>query len=145
MRALYVLAAVMVAMMGASVMSNAPSSLGGSLGTKEADAAVAYRQIKGTVYRSDTQRAVPYAYVDLYYWKPNCVQSTCWTFWKRGKADANGQYHFYNSPTGYSYYVKGWAQAGGTWYQGNSNSFYLSGSTSTALTANVTVHMPVPW
>jgi hypothetical protein len=144
-RVLFVLAAMVVAVMAASAMSNASGSLGSSLGAKEADAAVAYRQIKGTVFRSDTQKAVPYAYADLYYWKPNCVQSTCWTYWKRVQANAYGQYSFSNNPTGYSYYVKGWAFVGGSWFQGNSNSFYLSPNYSGALTANVTVRMPNPY
>jgi hypothetical protein len=147
-RVLFVLAA-MVTIMAASAMSNASgslgSSLGSSLGTKEADAAVAYRQIEGTVFRSDTGRAVPYAYADLYYWNPRCVQSTCWTYWKRVQANAYGQYSFSNNPTGYSYYVKGWASVGGSWFSGNSNSFYLSSAYPGALTANVTVRMPSPY
>lgn len=146
-RVLFVLAAMMVAMMGASAMSNAQTgSPGGSLlGTEEADAAVAQRTIKGTIFRSDSGRAVPYATVELYWWKPNCVQSTCWTYWKTVKANSLGQYSFTNNTTGYSYYVKGWANVGGQWYQGNSSSFHLSSSASTAVTANATVRMPSPF
>jgi hypothetical protein len=140
-RVLFVLAAMVAAIMAVSAMSNGP----GTLGTKEADAAVAYRQIQGTVFRSDTGRAVPYAYVDLYWWKPNCVQSSCWTYWKRARADADGHYYFTNNPTGYSYYVKGWAYVGGSWFQGNSKSYFLSSAYPGPLTANVTVRMPSPY
>ena len=148
MRVLFVMAAMMLAMMGASVMLNAPTgSLGGSLlGTEEADATtVTQRTIKGTIYRSDSGQAVPYATVELYWWKPNCVQSTCWTYWKTVKANSLGQYSFTNNPTGYSYYVKGWTNVGGQWYKGNSNSFTLSSSASTAVTANATIRMPSPF
>ena len=145
-RVLVVLAAMMVAMMGAGTMSNASGSLVSSLlGTEEADAAVAYRQIKGTVYRSDTQRAAPYATVELYYWEKNCVQSTCWTYWKTVRADAYGRYVFTNNPTGHSYYVKAWTNVGGTWYKGNGSSFFLRSDVSTAHTSNVTIRMPSPF
>src|SRR5688500_13058490 len=111
-RVLFVLAAMVVAIMAASAMSNAPSTLGGSLGTEEADAAVAYRTIKGTIFRSDSRQAVPYATVELYWYKKQCVMpnpSDCWTYWKTVRANSLGQYSFTNNPTGYSYYVKGWA------------------------------------
>lgn len=143
-RTLFVLAAMMVALMGASVMSNAPTgSLGGSLGTKEADAAVAYRQIKGTIFRSDGGK-VYNGHADLYYWNPQCVQSTCWTFVKRVQANSYGQYSFGNQWTGYSYYIKGWSQSSTGWHTGNSSSFYLSPNYSTAFTKNVTVQVN-PW
>ncbi len=144
-RVLFVLAAMMVAMMGASVMLNAPTgSLGGSLGTKEADAAVAYRQIKGTIFRSDGGQ-VRNGYADLYY-KTQCVQSTpCpYKFVTRVQANSLGQYNFGSWSTGHTYYIKGWSQSSTGWYSGNSSSFYLSPDYSTAFTKNVTVQVN-PW
>src|SRR5687768_13356750 len=95
-RILFVLAAMVVAIMAASAMSNASGSLGGSLGTKEADAATAYRAVKGTVFWSNTQQAVPYARVNLHIW-----YSGRWNLYKQQYTNSSGQYYFSNIPTGY--------------------------------------------
>ena len=136
---------VLVAMMVASMMLNAPTgSLGGSLGTEEADAAVAHRQIKGTIFRSDGGQ-VRNGYADLYY-KTQCVQSTpCpYKFLTRVQANSLGQYNFGSWSTGHTYYIKGWSQSSTGWYSGNSSAFYLSPDYSTAFTKNVTVQVN-PW
>jgi hypothetical protein len=142
-RVLFVLAAMMLAMMGASVMSNAPTgTLGSSLGTEKADAATASRQIYGTVYRSDTQRATPYAIVELHKYQPNCVQSSCWSVVKSVRADAYGRYNFGYQQTGRYYHVRAWQSVGGQWYQGNHGSFLLRSDISTPAKIDVTIRMP---
>ena len=148
-RVLFVLAAMMVAMMGASAMLNAPTgTLGGSLGTKEADAAVASRTIKGTIFRSDGGQ-VRNGYADLYYHDTSqCVSSRpsdCPVkFLKRVQANSSGQYSFGSWSTGYTYKIKGWSQSSTGWYSGTTSSFYLSPDYSTAFTKNVTVQVN-PW
>ena len=145
MRVSFVLAAMMVAMMGASAMFNAQTgSLDGSLGTEEADAAVAYRTIKGRIFQSDGGQ-VRNGYADLYY-QTQCVQSTpCpYEFLTRVKANSYGQYSFGSWSTGYTYKIKGWSQSSTGWYSGTTSSFYLSPDYSTAFTKNVTVQVN-PW
>lgn len=142
-RLLFVLAAMVVAIMAASVMSNASGSLGSSLlGTKEADAAVSYRQIKGTVFRSDSGQAVPYATVKLYWWKSGC---SCWSYWKNVQANSYGRYSFSNNNTGLYYIVQAQKNIGGNTYTGNGKSFLLSSGSSRAFTSNVTIPIQSPF
>ena len=137
MRALFVLAALMVALMGASVMFNAPTStLGSSLGTKEADAAT-YTTIRGTAIKMDSNTRVPGASVYLYRWN-----GQDWVnLGKKATTNSYGNYAIYNVPTGYYYQVRGWKVYGSCFtgaaaYDGWSTFFYVPG-TSTGVNAAI--------
>jgi hypothetical protein len=129
-RVLLVLAATVVAILALSALSNSP----GPLGTDEADAAVAYRQIKGTVLRSDTGRAVPYANVSLEWWN-----GSGWVYWKSAQSNSYGQYYFNNNPTSYFYRVCGSKIISGNSYAGCGAYFFLSPNVS--MPANSTVKL----
>ncbi len=134
-RMLFVLAA-MLAIMAASALSDSS----GLLGTKDADAATA-RKIQGTVFRSDTGQRVPYATVSLYWYK----SGSGWAYWKQGRANAYGQFNFYNSPTGYSYAIRAQKNINGNTYGDWGRSFYLSPRYTSAFTSNVTIPIFRPW
>ena len=142
MRVLFLLAAMMVALMAASVMLNAPtSSLGGALGAKEADAALTHRDIKGVVVRSDNGQAVPYATAYLY-WQDS---QGGWHYWKSAKANAYGRFLFTANNTGYKYQVTARGTVNGNSYIGNGSTFYLSPYISGAANSTVRLNIQNPW
>ena len=142
MRALFVLAAMMVALMAASVMLNAPTgSLGSSLGTKEADAMHTGTAaiISGRVFTSSGSYA-PYADVTTYKWS-----GSSWVEGQSKRADAYGRYSFSVGREHY-YYVRASKPYGNCitngrvdLYNGNTNTLTVYSSTSSVV-ANVTIY-----
>ncbi len=139
MRMLLVLAAMMVAITATSAMAS--SSSGGLLGAKEADAALAYRDIKGVVVRSDNGQAVPYATAYLY-WQDS---QGGWHYWKSAKANAYGRFVFTSNDTGFKYQVTARGTVNGNSYIGNGATFYLSPYVEGAANSTVRLNIQSPF
>ena len=140
MRVLFVLVAMVVAMMAASALS---PSAPGPLGTKEAQAAT-YTTIKGTAIKTDTGARVTGA--DVYLWRWN---GSSWVnLGKKTTTNSYGNYAIYNVPTGYYYAVRGYKVYGSCFtgaahYDGWSTTFYVP-STSTGVNAAIRMNF-VGW
>ena len=139
MRVLFVLAAMMVAMMGASTLSSAP----GPLGIEEAQAAT-YTTIRGTAIKTDTNDRVPGASVYLWRWN-----GSSWVnLGKKTTTNSYGNYAINNVATGYYYAVQGYKVNGSCFtgaaiYDGFSTTFYVP-STSTGVNAAIRMNF-VQW